>query len=52
MDKVLLGPFVVILVHTPLFIDIEQGEMVTLWDLEMLSGSIALLFTVLWPEEY
>ena len=52
VDEVLLSPFVVILMHTPLLVDIKQSQMITFWNLEMLSGSIALLLPVFLPEEY
>ena len=51
MNKVLRGPFVVVLVHLPLLVDIQQGQVVTLGYLKVLSGCITFLLTVLWSKE-
>lgn len=51
VDEVLLGPLRIVLMHLPLLVDVQEGEMVTLRDLEMFSCGIALLFSVLRAEE-
>lgn len=51
MDEVFLSPLRVVLVHLPLFVDVQQSQMITLWHLEVFSSCIAFLLTVLWSEE-
>ena len=52
MDEELRRPLIVVLVHLPLFVDVQQRQVVALWHLKVLSSRVTLLLAILRAEEY